>query len=135
MRIILILLVSLLLLSILFLSDFFLSNLIRKKIEECNTESAKHAGFTAISPYKTAFFASLFWLIPLSLLPESLKLEYRVGATLLYWLLLSFSLFTYLHKRTTSQLAKKSLPFWLTPAFLSGFLFVPIFVLLKDFFA
>ena len=134
MRVLLILILSLVFLSFLFLSDFFLSSLIKEKINACNKESQKHNNFKAISLFKIVSLGTFFWLVPLVLFPETVKLEYKIILTLFYWFILSFLTFKYIAKKSTLPIAKKSLPFLVVPALLSSIIFVPSYVLLKDFF-
>jgi hypothetical protein len=132
MRIIIILIFSLFLVVLLFLSDFFLTNIIKEKINEINHQSQKKGNFKAVSILKIIVLSLLVWLVPLSLLPATVKLEYQIIITLSYWFILFFLMFNYLAQKTTRQLAKKCLPFLAAPALLSGIVFVPLFVILKE---
>ncbi len=134
MRIIIILILSLLFLLVLFVSDFFLTNVIKEKVNECNRQTQEHNNFKAVTLFKIILLSALVWLLPLELLPEAFKLEYKIILTLLYWSILFFLIFYYLSKKTTSLLAQKSWALLVIPAFISGIIIVPFFVIMKELF-
>ncbi len=132
MRIIILLLLALLILVVLVVSDFFIVRIIKNKIKAINSDIQKITKFTPISFHSTLIAGLLFWIIPLTLLPKTLNLEYRVLLTLMYWLFLVCTYKWYYLKKIPRLLVYQVIIFMFVTAFIFGAILIPIVTLIND---
>jgi hypothetical protein len=135
MRYILLFLFILLIALIIAFSDFVLLRLVRERMAEINDRARKAHHYRPISIPSVLMASLAFWVPPFYLLGDQHLLEFKIFATLLYWLLASVGLNFYIRMRSSQQTASASLPFLVSFAIASGLLLGPALSAIGSFMA
>lgn len=127
-------LILILVFVILAYSDFFLKRKIIQKIKETNDESRESYDYIPIKLVILIVFSAICW-IPVSYMLFSLTilLEYKIIILVTYLLITSSLLYLHISKKSSKEIARKSLPILVFISIAFGLIFIPFWAVLKSY--